>query len=123
MLPLSAPYSQWSPNRGESFTRTWHVKKRDTEKFKFSLGFGQKYLYEGIWQPDESDISTGRDMPHNTGKNCHLLSKIYKYHFLYIILLMKIKRNIVILVTHFLVKGFLWSLQWSQYSFFDDYLQ
>ena len=22
-------------------------------KFKLSLGFGQKYLYEGIWGPDE----------------------------------------------------------------------
>ena len=30
-----------------------------------------------------------------------LVSKINKYHFLYIILLMKIKLNIVILFTHF----------------------
>ena len=38
------------------------------------------------------------------GEMAILVSKINKYHFLYIILLIKIKRNIVILATHFLVK-------------------
>ena len=50
------------------------------------------------------DISTGQDVPHLMGNNGHLVSKIYKYHFLHIILLMKIMCNIVILFTHFLVK-------------------
>ena len=38
------------------------------------------------------------------GKMIILVSKINKYHFLYIFLFLKIKRNIVILFMHFLVK-------------------
>ena len=29
-------------------------KETRHKKFKLSVGFGQKYLYEGIWQPDKS---------------------------------------------------------------------
>ena len=49
-------------------------------------------------------ILPGQNVPHFTGEMVILVSKINKYHFLYIILLMKIKRNIVIFLTHFLVK-------------------
>ena len=34
-------------------------------KFKFSLGFGREYLYEGNWRSDE----TGQNVPHFTGGN------------------------------------------------------
>ena len=47
------------------------------------------------------DISTGRDMPHFTGKNGNFIIKNNKYHFLYIIVLIKIKRNIAILFMQF----------------------
>ena len=50
------------------------------------------------------DILTGQDVPHFSGKMVILVSKINKYHFLHIILLMKMKRYIVTLFTHFLVK-------------------
>ena len=73
-------------------------------KFNFSLGFGQKYLYESVWGPDEDRHLDLAKVPHFTGKMVNLVSKIDKYQFLYTILLLKILRNIAILFTHLLVK-------------------
>ena len=45
----------------------------------------------------KTDILTGQNMPHFTGKNGHFSIKINEYNFLFIILFLKIKRIIVIL--------------------------
>ena len=78
--PASSP-SALQPvvtEQGRKLYKNMARKETRHRNFKLSLVFGQKYLYEGIWQPDKS---RNLYVPHFTGENGH---------FLYIILLMKI---------------------------------
>ena len=58
------------------------------KKIKLSVGFGQKYLYEGIWRSDKDGL--GETCLTLRGKMVILVSKIDKYQYLYIILVLKI---------------------------------
>jgi hypothetical protein len=40
--------------QGKKLFKNMARKEMRHRKVKLSLGFGQKYLYEGIWRPDKS---------------------------------------------------------------------
>ena len=94
-------------------------------KFELSLVFGQKYIYEGIWRGDEDRHLDWARRASLHGENVILVSKINKYDFLYIILLLKINVILSYIYAFFgkITKKkperikFVSSLQWPQYLF------
>ena len=80
--------------QGRKLYKNWAHKVPRHRKFKLSLGFGQKNLYEGILRGD-------KDKHLDWARRASLYGE---YHFQYIMLLLKIKRNIVILFTYFFGK-------------------
>ena len=84
-FPASSP-SAMQPvvtESGRKLYKNLARKKKRHRKFKLSLGFGQKYIYEGNWRPDKSrHLDWARRASLYGGKWSFSIKK--KFHFVYI---------------------------------------